>query len=90
MFHHLPSFSLYLDFPLGFHNEIIEIIITSLDSYSFRAGRELILICHFEDEEMEAENGQARSCGRAGVGGFDLKTLRSRLEPKSRVRCSTD
>lgn len=68
MSHHLPSFSLSLNFPLGFH-EIIEITNTSVDSYSLRVGREPILICHFQDEEMEAENGQARSSGRAGQGG---------------------
>jgi len=66
MSHHLPSFSLSLDFLWDF-----EITITSVDSYSLRARRELILICHFQDEEMEAENGQARSCGRAGGRGAE-------------------
>ena len=66
--HHLPSSSLSLDFPLGFHNEIIEITITSVDSYSFRAGRELILICHFQDEEMEAEMDKLGLVAEPGWG----------------------
>lgn len=55
MFRHSPIFCLSLGFLLGFHNGMLAITSTFVDSYSLRAARELRVnfLHHFKDEGRE-------------------------------------